>query len=151
MIQDYLLHAIHPADSLKTLLSERSLPYGAGGLLQAGQDMEAELREKGLLDLYNQVELPLVEVLYQMEREGFMVDGAMLRELSELFARRLEEIQQGIYQQAGESFNILSTKQLGVILFEKLGLPTRKKTKTGYSTDSSVLESYRTTIPSCPW
>ncbi len=81
MIQDYLLHAIHPADSLKTLLSERSLPYGAGGLLQASQDMEAELREKGLLDLYNQVELPLVEVLYQMEREGFMVDGAMLREL----------------------------------------------------------------------
>ena len=92
------------------------------------------------MDLYNQVELPLVEVLYQMEREGFMVDGAMLRELSELFARRLEEIQQGIYQQAGESFNILSTKQLGVVLFEKLGLPTRKKNKTGYSTDSSVLE-----------
>ena len=150
MIQDYLLHAIHPADSLKTLLSERSLPYGAGGLLQAGQDMEAELREKGLLDLYNQVELPLVEVLYQMEREGFMVDGAMLRELSELFARRLEEIQQGIYQQAGESFNILSTKQLGVILFEKLGLPTRKKTKTGYSTDSSVLESLQDHHPIVP-
>ena len=150
MIQDYLLHAIHPADSLKTLLSERNLPYGAGGLLQAGQDMEAELREKGLLDLYNQVELPLVEVLYQMEREGFMVDGAMLRELSELFARRLEEIQQGIYQQAGESFNILSTKQLGVILFEKLGLPTRKKTKTGYSTDSSVLESLQDHHPIVP-
>ncbi len=150
MIQDYLLHAIHPADSLKTLLSERSLPYGAGGLLQAGQDMEAELREKGLLDLYNQVELPLVEVLYQMEREGFMVDGAMLRELSQLFARRLEEIQQGIYQQAGESFNILSTKQLGVVLFEKLGLPTRKKTKTGYSTDSSVLESLQDHHPIVP-
>ena len=150
MIQDYLLHAIHPADSLKTLLSERNLPYGAGGLLQASQDMEAELREKGLLDLYNQVELPLVEVLYQMEREGFMVDGAMLRELSELFARRLEEIQQGIYQQAGESFNILSTKQLGVILFEKLGLPTRKKTKTGYSTDSSVLESLQDHHPIVP-
>ena len=150
MIQDYLLHAIHPADSLKTLLSERNLPYGAGGLLQASQDMEAELREKGLLDLYNQVELPLVEVLYQMEREGFMVDGAMLRELSELFARRLEEIQQGIYQQAGESFNILSTKQLGVVLFEKLGLPTRKKTKTGYSTDSSVLESLQDHHPIVP-
>ena len=150
MIQDYLLHAIHPADSLKTLLSERNLPYGAGGLLQASQDMEAELREKGLLDLYNQVELPLVEVLYQMEREGFMVDGAMLRELSELFARRLEEIQQGIYQQAGESFNILSTKQLGVILFEKLGLPTRKKTKTGYSTDGSVLESLQDHHPIVP-
>ena len=150
MIQDYLLHAIHPADSLKTLLSERNLPYGAGGLLQASQDMEAELREKGLLDLYNQVELPLVEVLYQMEREGFMVDGAMLRKLSELFARRLEEIQQGIYQQAGESFNILSTKQLGVILFEKLGLPTRKKTKTGYSTDSSVLESLQDHHPIVP-
>ena len=119
-------------------------------LVQAGRDMEAELREKGLLDLYNQVELPLVEVLYQMEREGFMVDGAMLRELSELFARRLEEIQQGIYQQAGESFNILSTKQLGVILFEKLGLPTRKKTKTGYSTDSSVLESLQDHHPIVP-
>lgn len=79
-----------------------------------------------------------------------MVDGAMLRELSELFARRLEEIQQGIYQQAGESFNILSTKQLGVILFEKLGLPTRKKTKTGYSTDSSVLESLQDHHPIVP-
>lgn len=80
-----------------------------------------------------------------------MVDGAMLRELSELFARRLEEIQQGIYQQAGESFNILSTKQLGVILFEKLGLPTRKRPRPATPPIARCWKAYRTTIPSCPW
>ncbi len=147
MIQDYLLHAIHPADSSQTLLSERGLSGGAAGLLAAEAAMEAELQEKGLWELYKTVERPLVTVLYDMEREGFMVDGDMLRQLRTLFASRLEGIEGEIYQLAGENFNILSTKQLGTILFEKLGLPPQKKTKTGYSTDSSVLEALQDKHP----
>ena len=100
-----------------------------------------ELREKGLWKLYEEVELPLTRVLYDMEREGFAVDRDMLRELSNRFAARIDEMEGEIYSLAGEKFNILSTKQLGIILFEKLGLPPQKKTKSGYSTDAEVLEA----------
>ena len=85
--------------------------------------------------------MPLTRVLYDMEREGFAVDRDMLRELSDRFAARIDEMEGEIYSLAGEKFNILSTKQLGIILFEKLGLPPQKKTKSGYSTDAEVLEA----------
>lgn len=141
MIQDYLLHAIHPADSLKTLCSERGREPGAGPLLEICGEMQADMEEKGLWNLYETVELPLVWVLYNMEKEGFSVDAGMLRQLSATFAARIGEIEEDIYGLAEERFNILSTKQLGAILFEKLGLPAQKKTKTGYSTDAAVLEA----------
>jgi len=141
MIADYLLHAIHPADSLKTLCSERGMAEGPAALIRLVPAMKDEMDRKGMLSLYNEVELPLTEVLYDMEREGIAVDKDMLSDLSEKFALRIAEIEQKIYELAGENFNILSTKQLGSILFDKLGLPPQKKTKSGYSTDSEVLEA----------
>ena len=141
MIADYLLHAIHPADSMKTLCSERGIPEGTAALIRLAPLMREEMGDKGMLVLYDEVELPLTGVLFDMEREGIAVDKEMLSSLSEKFALRIEEIQQRIFELAGENFNILSTKQMGGILFEKLGLPPQKKTKSGYSTDSEVLEA----------
>ena len=91
---------------------------------------------KLLLDL----ELPLIEVLAEMEIHGMKLDKSHLQKLSQLIQRKLEEQQKEIYSLAGEEFNINSPKQLSVILFEKLELPVIKKTKSGYSTDVSVLE-----------
>lgn len=141
MIADYMLHAIHPADSLKTLCLEHGLTEGGAALVKLYPTMRSEMEQKGMLALYDQVELPLTEVLFDMEREGIAVDKEMLSALSEKFALRIAEIEHEIYELAGEEFNILSTKQLGGILFDKLGLPPQKKTKSGYSTDSEVLEA----------
>lgn len=150
MIEDYLLHAIHPADSLKTLCAERGREPGAAALFELSAQMQAEMEQKGLWSLYETVELPLVWVLYDMEKEGFAVDAGMLRHLSGTFSGRVKKIEENIYTLAGETFNILSPKQLGTVLFEKLGLPAQKKTKTGYSTDAAVLESLEDGHPIVP-
>lgn len=102
-----------------------------------------KLKQQGLKKLFDEVEMPLVPILAQMEAFGIKVDIKVLRGLSDYFAGRLAEIEQKIYDMAGEEFNINSTQQLGRILFEKLGLDTQKKTKkkTGYSTDVEVLSS----------
>ena len=142
MIADYLLHAIHPADTLDTLCGERLSSKAAAAKLFLLEDMmQGELEHKGLTELYRTVELPLVEVLFDMEREGFAVDADTLRALQTDFDGRIKEAEAKIYEQAGENFNILSTRQLGTVLFEKLKLPPQKKTKSGFSTDSEVLEA----------
>ncbi len=82
----------------------------------------------------------LVDVLFGMEQEGVKIDKAHLNELSAFLSQKTEELAQKIYEQAGETFNILSPKQLGTILFEKLELPAVKKTKSGYSTNAEVLD-----------
>jgi len=102
--------------------------------------LAGRLEEYGMMELYCAVELPLVTVLADMEYEGFNVDKGMLEMLSEDFAKQIEALTTDIYKYAGEEFNINSTRQLGVILFDKLGLTAIKKTKTGYSTDVEVLE-----------
>jgi len=99
-----------------------------------------KLEEYGMMELYYTIELPLVAVLADMEYEGFNVDKEILQVLSADFAGQIEALTADIYRQSGEEFNINSTKQLGAILFDKLGLPVVKKTKTGYSTDVEVLE-----------
>ena len=96
-----------------------------------------EMNQTGLL---NDIELPLVEVLAQMEIEGVKIDREKLSQFNEMITLRILVLEKNIYDLAGEEFNINSTKQLGVILFEKLGLKAMKKTKTGYSTNSEVLE-----------
>lgn len=103
--------------------------------------MQQKLKEYSLDKLYYEVELPLLSVLADMEHTGFKVEKSMLEELSYEFSTQIDALTKSIYQDAGESFNINSTKQLGVILFEKLGLPVIKKTKTGYSTNVEVLEA----------
>lgn len=152
MIADYLLHAIHPANSLKTLSAEwlNSGEYGAAALIRLKQELQPELKAKGLDKLYNEIELPLINVLYEMEKLGFAVDRSTLSAMSSDFAQRIAALEKAIYESAGESFNILSTKQLGAVLFDKLGLPPAKKTKTGYSTDSEVLEGLYDKHPIIP-
>lgn len=101
------------------------------------------LREQGMAELLEKIELPLAPVLAQMEDSGFLVDRKALGAFGEMLAERIAELEESIYSHAGERFNINSTKQLGEILFNKLMLPYSKKTKTGYSTNIDVLEKLR--------
>lgn len=107
----------------------------------------AKLEEEKLTHLMDTIELPLVEVLAAMEQNGVYVNRAHLAEKTEEVADRLQKIEASIYEMAGHDFNLNSPKQLGVVLFEELGLPVRKKTKTGYSTNAEVLESLRLEHP----
>lgn len=99
-----------------------------------------KLEDNQQFDLYDKLELPLASVLGKMESLGVKVDKAQLSDMGEELAAKLEKIESEIYSLAGQEFNINSPKQLGVILFENLGLPALKKTKTGYSTAADVLE-----------
>jgi len=107
----------------------------------AFQQFEKEIKENGLSSLMNEIEVPLIPVLADMEIEGIKVDKNVLKHLSNTFAKELADLKKQIYSLAGEEFNINSSQQLGVILFEKLKLKVIKKTKkkTGYSTDVEVL------------
>ena len=97
-------------------------------------------KENNLISLYENVEKPLVKVLADMENTGVLVDRNKIIELNEEYSKLAYLYEQKVYELAGEVFNLNSPKQLGVILFEKIGLPVVKKTKTGYSTDVEVLE-----------
>ena len=101
---------------------------------------EPKLAEAGLRELADTVEIPLILVLVDMERNGVALDQKFLEQMSAEMHERLQGLEREIYDLAGEEFNIQSTKQLAVILFEKLGLPVIRRTKTGYSTDAAVLE-----------
>ncbi|RKY67035.1 MAG: DNA polymerase I [Candidatus Latescibacterota bacterium] len=108
--------------------------------LRLKEIFEPKLVQLGLMDLFQGVEIPLVEVLRQMELNGVSVDTAFLDQMSRELQERLDGLMAEIYHEAGEEFNINSPRQLAHILFDKLGLPSRKRTKTGYSTDMGVLE-----------
>jgi len=123
---------------------DKATPYAcedADITLLAYDNMLPRLEEIGLTDLMEQVEMPLIPVLKNMEMRGVRVDVERLRDLSHTFAHQLDALEKEIHGLAGETFNINSSQQLGAILFEKLKLPTQKKTrkKTGYSTDVEVL------------
>lgn len=109
----------------------------------SSEKMEKSLNESDMDSLFYEVEMPLVEVLGEMEFVGIEVDREMLNELGTEFKEIISKLESEIYEMAGESFNINSPKQLGVILFEKLELPVIKKTKTGYSTNAEVLDKLR--------
>ncbi len=109
--------------------------------------MEESLNEMDMDGLFYHVEMPLVEVLGDMEYEGIKVDKEKLNELGSEFKEVIKRLEQEIYIIAGEEFNINSPKQLGVILFDKLELPIVKKTKTGYSTNADVLDKLRDKSP----
>ena len=116
-------------------------------VLSLSDTLAEKLREKNLWDLYETAELPLCRVLADMELAGCRVDAGALAAFGELLAKRTAELEQAIYDMAGETFNINSPKQLGEILFGKLGLPHGKKTKTGWSTNADVLEKLRHEAP----
>ncbi|MGG2082675.1 DNA polymerase I [Lysinibacillus pakistanensis] len=105
--------------------------------------LETLLKENEQFDLYKNLELPLASILGEMESEGITVNRATLEKMGQELNDKLVVIEQEIYAEAGEAFNINSPKQLGVILFDKLGLPVIKKTKTGYSTAADVLEKLK--------
>ena len=105
--------------------------------------LSPKLEELGMHELYYQVDLPLCPVLARMERAGMLVDRRALAAFGEMLDGRIEADVRIIYELAGEEFNINSTQQLGRVLFEQLGLPPVKKTKTGYSTNVEVLEKLR--------
>lgn len=104
--------------------------------------LSGKIREEGLTKVLDELEMPLVSVLSRMERRGVKLDCNLLAALSEEYGQELDRIRSEIFQIAGTEFNLNSTKQLAELLFDRLGLPTKgiKKTKTGISTDSSVLE-----------
>ena len=105
--------------------------------------LEALLKENEQFELYKNLELPLASILGEMESEGITVNRGTLEKMGQELNDKLVVIEQEIYAEAGEAFNINSPKQLGVILFDKLGLPVIKKTKTGYSTAADVLEKLK--------
>lgn len=109
--------------------------------------LEEEVKSLGMQALYEEIELPLVYRLYDMEEMGVQVNRRDLEDMAELLDKKAAELEQDIYGHVGEVFNINSPKQLGVILFEKLKLPFAKKTKTGYSTSADILEKLRCEDP----
>ncbi len=113
--------------------------YSAPIFFNVYKKQKEELEKQNLADLYYNVELPLVTVLYDMEKAGVCVDVNILNELGKAFTEELEGLTKEIYNLVGEPFNINSPKQLGEVLFVKLGLKSGKKTKTGYSTGEEVL------------
>lgn len=112
--------------------------------------LQAELEKQGMSKLYKEMELPLCKVLFNMEQEGVAIDQEQLTRFGQMLAERIADCESLIYSYSGETFNINSTKQLGELLFEKLGLPPLKKTKTGYSTNADVLEKLKDKHPIIP-
>lgn len=102
-----------------------------------------KMEEAGSIDLFNKIEMPLTEVLASMQYEGIYIDKQELLDFGKELQEKIDILTQEIYELTGEEFNINSTKQLGEILFEKLKLTAKKKTKTGYSTDVDVLEKIK--------
>jgi len=112
--------------------------------------LEAELVKQEMKELYDSIELPLCGVLYRMEREGVAIDREQLAAFGQMLSQRIADCETLIFSYSNGPFNINSTKQLGELLFEQLGLPVMKKTKTGYSTNVEVLEKLKDKHPIIP-
>lgn len=115
--------------------------------MRAAQGILKELKSTDMYDLFEQIEMPLVFCLYDMEKTGVRVDAERLKAYSDSLGERIAQLTQKIYEQAGEEFNLNSPKQLGTVLFEKMHLPGGKKTRTGYSTSADVLEKLAENAP----
>ncbi len=155
MLAGYLCNPSSSSYSAERLAQEYSakipeFPINVDGLIKKAclfsdtcDKLNAELVKTAQLKLLQEIEIPLARVLGNMELVGFLVDREGLSELSDELRRRIEVIEKEIYSLVGYEFNLNSPKQLGIALFEKLGLPAKKKTKSGYSTNAEVLESLR--------
>ena len=121
--------------------------YEAYTAYAAAPVLKKKLEETGMDRLFREIEMPLVFTLYDMERAGVKVEAEALKAYGDQLGTRIVELEKEIYEMAGEEFNINSPKQLGVILFEKLGMPHAKKTKTGYSTAADVLDKLAPDYP----
>ena len=143
LIQKYLVDNTGKEESLLEIIEEFSLSKDlpAYSLYKIHEILNAKLKEENLFDLYKNIELPLSDVLFEMERDGFKIDVFALEQMTKVYESKINGLLEKIIDLAGENFNPNSPKQLGVILFEKLGLKSGKKTKSGYSTSAEVLES----------
>ena len=151
MLAGYLLNPQRRSFSLTSLCAEAQLPLNedqpAGTMLRLYAVQHNQLRKDGMEKLYHDIELPLARVLHDMERAGILTDEEALRALSERFNAHIESLMAGIRELAGEELNVNSPKQLGTFLFETLGLPGGKKTKTGWSTSADALEAIQDEHP----
>lgn len=111
------------------------------------EKLRSEIENEGMTELLDKVEMPLTEVLASMEHTGIRIDRKGVEDFGAYLSEMIEETAQMIYDDAGHTFNISSPKQLGTVLFEELGLPAKKKTKSGYSTNAEVLEELRNQAP----
>ena len=122
------------------------VPYACADADYAGRlrtIFEKDLRDQGFWDLFKKVEMPLVEILVTMQRYGITLDSSVLHEMSRDLNQQIKDLEVAIYEDVGHAFNIGSPQQLGGVLFNELGLPKTKRTKTGYSTDANALEALK--------
>jgi DNA polymerase I len=153
MIAAYLIDPARRGYPLEELTAEAGIAAavdGANGIAERAvvtrvlaERQRARLDEDGLTRLFHEVELPLVDVLVEMERAGVKLDVERLRGISERFGERAAELERRVWDLAGEEFTIGSPQQLGQILFDKLGLSKKRRGKTGFSTDARVLQAIR--------
>lgn len=139
-----LFDAVKEEAEDKNKYEETIIVYVIGKLLEI---MTQKLEETESLSLFTEIEMPLVPILGSMQYEGMYVDKEVLKDFGEELKQQISTLTDEIYELAGEEFNINSHQQLGNILFEKLNLPSKKKTKSGYSTDVDVLEKIRNEHP----
>lgn len=137
-LSTYFLNKEIPQDGTLTEADQMKNVYET--LLQLNDLVKKDLEQKDLLFVYDKLEKPIIPILYQMERKGIALDLKFLKDFSDELAKDMAYYEAKIHEIAQEKFNVASPKQLGVILFEKMGLEATKKTKTGYSTDNDVLE-----------
>ena len=139
IIASWLLNPGSFSSNFIDLCEKYSLPVSAASLFHIKKELNRKIEQDKLNKPYYEIEIPLVRVLYEMENEGLYIDREALIGLGEKYKLKIDSLSEKIYDLAGRRFNILSTKQLGEVLFEDLGLPIIKKTKTGYSTDANTL------------
>ena len=147
-LKQYLADQALDRESETDLLELKKLPadFPACSLVVLNKSLSEELSLLGMSELYEKIELPLVDVLFEMEKTGVLVDKAVLESLGKKFSAEVNDYSAKIYEEAGEKFNINSPKQLAVVLFEKMCIPYPKKTKK-YSTSAEILESLRYNYP----
>ncbi len=150
-LAEYVLDPTAKSFELDALMSKYDHSGKAAMLLAVWPTQQARIRADALEPIMDGIEMPLLDVLYDMELCGFKVDKKALLELQKEYDQNIEATTTRIYKAAGfDDFNINSTKQLGEVLFERLGLPIQKKTKTGYSTDIEVLQKLEDRHPVVP-
>ena len=161
MVAAYLLDPAGRAYPLLEIAEREGIGAAVGGLENGATDLaeaavltreladrqRVEIEEQGLGRLFRDVELPLVDVLVEMERTGVKLDTSRLAQISEKVSARITELEREVWELAGEEFTIGSPQQLGEVLFEKLGLSRKRRGKTGFSTDARVLQAIRSEHP----
>ena len=150
MLAAHLARESAPIKNIEQVFGADGLEVGAVEMLVEREKLLDEMRKEEVLDLYLKVEKPLLVVLLNMEKRGVSVSTDVLSRLEKEYATKIDDLTEKIYLLAGEPFNVASPKQLGEILFDKLGLKHGKKTKTGYSVSEDVLSTLENEHPIIP-